>query len=329
MYRQGSARAAIQKLIGGALRPRRNMTNFSVGQMVLLRSGKTGKIKQILVYNPMAHLCRYQVALEPSGQLIGINGVDIMRAIGIQPRMDLFGRSLDGYRLTGITYGSDRSCQICHGPPEQHELFETELSQAAAMEVLASLMLLTDKSGPGGLTGGQREARFMFGVLISPNKPILVAGSGRVTPPTLMRAMAGDIRFTLVGDVITKPVLCRGGREVDPGQIRACERENQILCCAAPKLVDYANRHGYTMPYHMTEVWFDPKLFRRKLEKVEIQFSNIHWKDHTLEDKLDIWMKMRLKAQVFTDHGETRESCNTCKGVLPLLLCGAKAPGYF
>jgi hypothetical protein len=305
------------------------MPNFGIGQMVQLRSGKTGRIRQILVPNSMAHLCRYQVALEPGGQLIGINGVEIMGEIRSQPRMDLFGRTLDGYRVTGISYGADRLCKICGGGIERHELFETELSQAAAMEVLTALMLITNKEGAGALIRAEREARFMFGVLISANRPIIVAGSGRITPPTLMKAMTGDGRFTLVGDVITKPILCRGGREVDPGQIKTCEMENQPLCCAAPKLVDYANRHGYTMPYHMTEVWFDPKTFRKKLDKVDPQFSSIHWKDHTVEDKIDIWMKMRLKAHVFTDHGDTRESCNTCKGVLPLLLCGAKPPHYF
>src|SRR5271157_2188340 len=119
------------------------MATYKVGQMVLLRSGKSGEIKRVLIDHPEPHLTRYQVAMEPSGQLIGINGIDVMQTL-LQPKPHLIGKTLDGYKLTGITYGADRTCQVCHGSLSQHEVFETELSRAAAMEVLAALMAVTD-----------------------------------------------------------------------------------------------------------------------------------------------------------------------------------------
>lgn len=58
------------------------MANFAVGTRVKLRSGRTGRITKILLDGPMAMNQRYQVAMEPDGTLIGINGLDVLAAMG-------------------------------------------------------------------------------------------------------------------------------------------------------------------------------------------------------------------------------------------------------
>ena len=46
-------------------------------------------------------------------------------------------------------------------------------------------------------------------------------------------------------------------------------------------------------PYQMSEVWFDPKAFRRRA----------------------------AGKDVYTDHGESRDSCGTCQKILPMMMC--------
>ena len=285
------------------------MANYHVGQMVLLRSGKRGVIKQVIQDHTMAYLTTYQIAIEPSEQLLGVNGLDILDVWKSPPT------SLDGYKLTGVTYGADQTCQICHGPASHHQIFETEISRAAAMEILAALMVITDADNGAKFVARDRTARFMFGVLIAQGMPPLVACSCEAEiPKTLQWVMFTERRFTLCGHV-QRPVLSRGRREIADSQIKVCQVDNKPLCCAAPKLVDYANRHGYPMPYHMTEVWFDPNAFRRRLKTAPNYQSG---------SDLALWLKMRSDKFKFTEHGETRESCKTCKNLLPLLLCNAR-----
>jgi hypothetical protein len=57
------------------------MAIYKVGQRVALRSGKSGEVKRILIDGDMPHETRYQVAMEPDGQLIGIEGINVMRAM--------------------------------------------------------------------------------------------------------------------------------------------------------------------------------------------------------------------------------------------------------
>ena len=299
------------------------MANFRIGQHVRLLSGSLGTITRILVDHPtMAHLTRYQVRMDGTGQLIGANGVDV----SIQ---GMVGQHLDGSRLTGVTYGVDQHCTICHGPRENHQVFETERSQDDTLNVVAQLMLTTDDELPGQtLSRADREARFMVGVLLAGGLR-LVAASGIQVPASLTNAMASLPGYTLCTDVM-KPVKSRGGVPIADNVIAACQIDNVPLACAAPKLIDFANRRHLPMPYHMSEIWFDPKTFRRKLDKVNPRFENIYIKstnfEDTFRDRLNIWLKERDKVKVFTEHGDTRVSCDTCKGVLPMLLCGPVPP---
>jgi len=296
------------------------MANFKVGQIVKLRSGKWARIKAITVNDPMAYRAQYLVSLQPEEKSMRVNGLQIDSWYRKGPRDDLAGKTLDGYQVTGITYGADSLCTLCNNGRESHEVFETELSRAAAVEVLALVMKFTDPSRPGRVGGALRDARFMLGVLLVPGREILVAASGDKTPDTLIQALAGDPRFRLCSRVPTLPLICRGGAEIKPLHSCKVERDgNRPLLCAAPKLVDYANRHAYTMPYHMSEVWFDGKTFRRAIHRTPVMQPGAQ-----LPMETGAWLTSRLQRRIYTDHGETRESCSTCKGVLPLLLCGAK-----
>lgn len=58
------------------------MADFKPGQRVRLRNGKTAVITKVLVANsPLATDTRYQVAIEPIHQVIGVNGLEIMEAL--------------------------------------------------------------------------------------------------------------------------------------------------------------------------------------------------------------------------------------------------------
>ena len=193
------------------------------------------------------------------------------------------------------------------------------MSRAAAMEVLAALMAVTDPHGGSGLTRNEREARFMFGVLLVPGRRPLAAASGTSMPASMMAAVGLLPGFDLAGAVI-HPVRGRGGALLDPGVIGRCKVTNEPLACAAPKLVDHANRNAYAMPYHMSELWFDPNASRRNLRRApvferEFQAGNIN--------SFSDWLALRRTARVWTEHSDTRESCDTCKNVLPMLLCNA------
>jgi hypothetical protein len=88
-------------------------------------------------------------------------------------------------------------------------------------------------------------------------------------------------------------VHSRGGMKIPVEVIEECKVKNEPLQCAAPKMIDYANRHGYPLPYNMTEVMFNPSTHAR--------FFGEH--------------------KGFTVHGQTIESCKTCENIVPLLLC--------
>jgi hypothetical protein len=57
------------------------MAHYAVNDRVKLRSGRVGTITRILLDSPMAMNCRYQVAMEPGRELIGINGLDVMERL--------------------------------------------------------------------------------------------------------------------------------------------------------------------------------------------------------------------------------------------------------
>ena len=57
------------------------MAIYLPGQRVLLRSDKTGVITKILLDHALAMNTRYQVALDQSNVVMGINGLDVLGAL--------------------------------------------------------------------------------------------------------------------------------------------------------------------------------------------------------------------------------------------------------
>lgn len=57
------------------------MALYNVGERVKLRSGRVATIRRVLLDSPMPTNARYQVAMEPGIQLIGINGLDIIERL--------------------------------------------------------------------------------------------------------------------------------------------------------------------------------------------------------------------------------------------------------
>lgn len=57
------------------------MANYKVGQRIKLRSGRMGTIRTVLIDSSIAQIARYQVAMEPGRELIGVNGLDVLEIL--------------------------------------------------------------------------------------------------------------------------------------------------------------------------------------------------------------------------------------------------------
>jgi hypothetical protein len=94
------------------------MANRHIGEHVKLRSGKYGRIRAILQQAPLAMNCRYQVLLDGTTKLIGINGLDILEktpedyfarqrhelsiklGLGAKTKLEIFKNRIEEIRLT-------------------------------------------------------------------------------------------------------------------------------------------------------------------------------------------------------------------------------------
>lgn len=135
----------------------------------------------------------------------------------------------------------------------------------------------------------------MIGALLpqSPAFKVLIAYSGVGGRPLFEAAARGMSNTIVCPDVRKDNVYSRGGIKIPVEAIDECKVNNEPLQCAAPKMIDYANRHGYPLPYNMTEVMFN--------ESTHVRFFK--------------------QNKGFTVHGQTIESCKTCENIVPLLLC--------
>jgi hypothetical protein len=122
---------------------------------------------------------------------------------------------------------------------------------------------------------------------------VLIACSGMGARPKFIEAARGMGNTIVCPDVDKQSVYTRAGIKVPTDLIDKCKAGNEPLTCAAPKLINYANRNGYPLPYSMTEVMFNPKSHKRFFEQ----------------------------HKGFSVHGHTIESCQTCQNIVPLLLC--------
>ncbi len=57
------------------------MALYAVNDRIKLRSGRTGTITRVLLDHALAMNCRYQVAMEPGREVIGVNGLDVMERV--------------------------------------------------------------------------------------------------------------------------------------------------------------------------------------------------------------------------------------------------------
>lgn len=207
-----------------------------------------------------------------------------------------------------LTYANTMctSCNAVHAPAQQ--LTESLATKRRAKEMVFHLMQIYQRTGAGAgaLTAAQREARFVFGVLVA-GAQTYVGVSGIAVPFNFTMAVGRIPGVTAVG-AVAPPVRTYGGTLIAQGAIAACQAPgaNVPLSCAAPKLIFAANllhaAHAANAPYSMSEVWFDPRQWDRKTAVTDTR------------NELAL-------AAVFTDHGQSRLSCGTCQALLPLMMC--------
>jgi hypothetical protein len=198
----------------------------------------------------------------------------------------------------------------CGSYPRPSALTENLATKRRAKEIVFQLMQIYQQTGQGAgaLTAAQREARFVFGVLVA-GTLTFVGVSGAAVPPNFALAVRRVPGVQAVGATVPLPVHTYGGTLLTPVVIAGCQAggANAPLSCAAPKLIVAATLlhgvpGGVNVPYAMSEVWFDPKLWDRKTAVTNTR-------------------KEADLALVFTEHGQSRLSCATCQNLLPLLMC--------
>ncbi|MGO9337640.1 MAG: hypothetical protein ACLPY1_09050 [Terracidiphilus sp.] len=210
-----------------------------------------------------------------------------------------------------VTY-ANTVCGTCLAPHAvNHHLTESLATKRRAKEIVFHLMQIYNKTGmgAGALTNAEREARFVFGVLVA-GAHTLVGVSGVAVPANFAMAVGRIPGVNLVG-AVAAPVRTYGGTVIAPGVIVACQAPgaNVPLSCAAPKLIVAANllhaaggAAAPNVPYAMSEVWCDPRQWERRTAVTATR------------------NEAAINA-VFTDHGQSRLSCATCQNLLPLLMC--------
>lgn len=212
-----------------------------------------------------------------------------------------------------LTYGNT-NCQNCNGiHAVADHVTENLATKRRAKEIVFHLSQIWHKMGlarhlPGGghITTNEARRPLIIGVLTA-GPQTFVAHSGG--PANAFNTAIQRIMVTLPGLIyagnVTVPVATRGGTAVGAGIIAGCQAPggNAPLSCAAPKLIDAANRDAAAvMPYHMSEVWFDARTYDRATvvtdARKEVNIAGVH-----------------------TDHGRSRLSCATCVNVVPILMC--------
>jgi hypothetical protein len=182
-----------------------------------------------------------------------------------------------------LRYG-DGVCPLCGRAHAQDETLLESGGSKAFIEVLMANLVRA------GFTDN-----CMLGALVpkSAGLKVLIAYSGVGGRPKFSEAASAMGNTIVCPDVNKQNVYTRAGIKVPVELIDQCKVRNEPLQCAAPKMIDYANRHGYPLPYSMTEAMFNPSTYKRFFEK----------------------------QKGFTVHGHSIESCTTCENIVPLLLC--------
>lgn len=215
-----------------------------------------------------------------------------------------------------VTY-ANTLCQHCNAihAPAIH-IDENLETKRRTKEIVHHLSLIYNRQGggrtvPAGapqITNAEAERPYIIGVLkAGPLTFVAHSGGASATFTEALRRVTMTMPGLILAGPVVVPVQTRGGTPIAPAVIAGCQAPlpggNVPLSCAAPKLIDAANRNpAAIMPYFMSEVWVDVRNFERATAvtgaRTELVIAGVH-----------------------TDHGHSRQSCATCQNVVPILMC--------
>jgi len=214
-----------------------------------------------------------------------------------------------------VTYANTfcANCLAVH--PVGDHIDENLETKRRTKEIVFHLSLIFNRMGGGrarpvglAITNAEASRPLIVGVLTAGPRTYVARSGGPGAAPAFDEALRQVLQslptLQIAGPVVV-PVLTRGGTAIGAANIAGCHvpGSNVPLQCAAPKLIDAANRDPLAvMPYHMSEVWFDAHNYERATAVTATR------SEATI-------------AGVFTDHGHTRLSCATCQNVVPILMC--------
>lgn len=206
----------------------------------------------------------------------------------------------------GITYygGDVAQCPACSGfTVGSHEVASDLLTQSLCGRLLTNLGDLSAKSETertGSASSSFNRSRFgflgqaisaldttsqgyMIGVLVTATRQQYGACSGPAEsiPEAFDTAMAMTNLLGCQDDLDTERLRTRGGRRIDPALVYPAPQSNPPGNCAAPKLIQQCYRDGH-LPANMVEMFY---------------------------------------GKNSPANGQVIESCDTCKNLLPPMLC--------
>lgn len=201
-----------------------------------------------------------------------------------------------------LTYGND-PCPLCG---QRHRMREEPRARRLALQVMAELSTTL----AGRITGG-RSQRFMMGVLMQ-GHTVLISRSGAKTG-ALQSAVKPLGRLGIrdahtnalqryqvsIAPHVRPPYTSAGGCPIDVGELEAIRPPGvhpQMGSCAAPHLILEARRRGLNLSTaSLSEIWYHPNT-QRRTEAIE-------------------------KGQENYDHGISAYHCESCRLLVPALLC--------
>lgn len=200
-----------------------------------------------------------------------------------------------------LTYGNE-PCPLCG---QRHLMRELPRARRLALQVMAQLSTTADRV----ITGGGSQ-RFMMGVLLC-GTTVLISRSGERT--NAVKAAVGPLGHlgmrlpdnslvpyrVSVAPHVRPPYTSAGGCPIDLAKLEAIRSPGvhpQMGSCAAPHLILEARRRGLNLSAcSLSEIWYHPNTQRRTaaLEKGSENY----------------------------DHGLSAYHCESCRVLVPALLC--------
>jgi hypothetical protein len=168
-----------------------------------------------------------------------------------------------GESYTGIVYGLDAvglSCGAIH--KESLGLRETNRTLSLASRIVIRMV----RNQRITLTTLPPQEFCMVGVLITNNRIYAATSSGDGQP--LQQRFVAAVNainppaMTICGNIAFGQLKNRGGSTIPHQERVLCQRipNSPVGSCAAPKLINAAIRNGDTLPWVMSEVFYNPGL---------------------------------------------------------------------